>query len=102
VKEYDIYVPLFYNDGKAIEAPKFLTLHKGLVKRFKALTFFPQPNKGTWTLANVEYTDEIVIYRVLTDKSPKTRRFFVKLKAKLKKELRQEDILIVERSVKII
>jgi hypothetical protein len=26
VKEYDIFVPLFYNDGRPVEAEKFQTL----------------------------------------------------------------------------
>jgi hypothetical protein len=34
VKEYDIFVPLFYNDGSSIEAMKFQRLHTELLVQF--------------------------------------------------------------------
>ena len=46
MKEYDVFVPLFYNDGIPIEAEKFQELQEILLDRFEGLTFFPQPNKG--------------------------------------------------------
>jgi hypothetical protein len=65
VKEYDIFLPLRYNDGKSIESDKFQALQKELLDRFDGLTFFPQANQGPWKLGNVTYRDEIVIDRVL-------------------------------------
>jgi hypothetical protein len=50
VKEYDIFLPLRYNDGKPIEADKFQALQKELLDRFEGLTFFPQANQGFWKL----------------------------------------------------
>jgi hypothetical protein len=63
------------------------------------LTFFPQPNQGFWKMGDVTYRDEIVIYRVLASKPRTARRFLVRLKQDLKRDLRQEEILIVERTV---
>ena len=68
VKEYEIYVPLSYNDGSAIEPRKFQQLQKRLVKEFEGLTFLPQPNQGIWKMGGVTYHDEIIIYRVQTAK----------------------------------
>jgi hypothetical protein len=102
VREYDIFVPLLYNDGTPVEAKVFQTLQSWLLKEFDGLTFFPQPNKGTWKMGSVVFHDEIVIYRVLTDRSKKTHRFFKKLKEKLKTAFRQEDILIVVRNVGVV
>ena len=48
MKEYDIFIPLYYNDGSPIEAVKFQDLQSRLLKRFAGLTYFPQPNKGFW------------------------------------------------------
>ena len=99
MKEYDLFVPLYYNDGSPIEPAKFRDLQRRLLEEFEGLTFFPQPNQGFWRMENVTYRDEIVIYRVLTSKVRMARRFFLHLKADLKRDLKQEEILIVERDV---
>jgi hypothetical protein len=99
VKEYDIFIPLYYNDGTSIEPKKFQKLQTALLEHFDGLTFFPQPNEGFWKMANVTYRDEIVIYRVLSKKRRSARSFLSKLKATLKDEFQQEEILIVERDV---
>jgi hypothetical protein len=102
VKEYDIFVPLTYNDGSPIEATKLQRIHKILLDRFEGLTYFPQPNEGYWTMANVTYKDEIVIYRVLTTKTGSARKFLKRFKEKLKQDLKQEEILIIERDVRAL
>lgn len=84
MKEYDIFVPLYFNDGSPIEAVKFQRLQTELLENFDGLTFFPQPNEGFWKLGNVTYRDEIVIYRVLTNRVRSARRFLSKLKQRLK------------------
>lgn len=99
MKEYDIYVPLYYNDGSPIEPIVFRNLHRRLLEQFQGLTFFPQPNEGFWKMGDVVYRDEIVIYRVLCSKPRTARRFLQRLKAELKQDLQQEEILIVERDV---
>ncbi len=66
MKEYDLYVPLTYNDGRPIESRKLVRLRNRLLREFGGLTFFPQSNEGFWTVAGVTYRDEIVIYRVIT------------------------------------
>jgi hypothetical protein len=99
VKEYDIFLPLRYNDGKPIELIKFWQLQERLLGQFSGLTYFPQPNQGFWKLGDVTYRDEIVIFRVLASDSRKARRYLRELKEECKAELRQEEILIVERDV---
>jgi len=102
VKEYDIFVPLYFNDGSPIEALKFQRLQAELLENFEGLTFFPQPNEGFWKLGGVTYRDEIVIYRVLTNRVRSARRFLSRLKQRLKHELQQEEILIIERDVETL
>lgn len=101
MKEYDNFVPLYYNDGTAIEPVKFQRLQAELLERFDGLTFFPQPNEGFWKMGEVTYRDEIVIYRVLTS-TRTARRILAQLKERLKRELGQEEILIVERDVETL
>ena len=99
MQEYDLFVPLFYNDGTSIESAMFPDLQARLLDEFGRLTFFPQPDQGFWRMGNVTYRDEIVIYRVIATKPRTARRFLTRLKEELKKRLRQVEILIVERTV---
>jgi hypothetical protein len=99
VKEYDLFVPLRYNDGTPVEAVKFQVLQARLLEYFNGVTFFPQPNQGLWRMAGVTYRDEIVIFRVVAGNVRSARRFLKRLKEELKTTLRQEEIFIVERDV---
>ncbi len=102
MKEYDLFIPLYYNNGSPIEPRKFQQLQTRLLDHFEGLTFFPQANEGFWKMADVTYRDEIVIYRVLASKVRSARRFLSQLKQDLKKEFQQEEILIVEREVETL
>jgi hypothetical protein len=75
VKEYELYVPITYNDGSAIESEKLISIRERLLEQFDSLTFLPQHNDGFWTMGGVTFRDSIVIYRVVTDKVRPTRRF---------------------------
>mgnify|MGYP001579853279 CR=1 FL=1 len=97
MKEYELYVPLNYNDGTPIEPGKLKRLRVKLLEQFGSLTYFPQRNQGFWKYGGVTYRDEVVIYRILTNRVPAARRFFLQLKRELMKDLKQEAILIVEK-----
>jgi hypothetical protein len=102
VKEYELYLPLRLNDGRAVDAKTIERIGEDLLDEFGGVTFFPQPNEGRWRMGHVEFRDEIVIFRVLTADARAARRFFRKLKASLKRELEQEEILIVEKDAEAI
>jgi hypothetical protein len=102
VREYDIYIPLTYNDGRPIESRKLVRLRELLLEEFGGLTFFPQRNDGFWTFGGVTYRDEIVIYRVFATKAAAARRYLLKLKNELKRDLKQEEILIVEKEAELL
>jgi hypothetical protein len=102
MKEYDLFIPLFYNDGKPVEPRKLKALRERLPEVFDGLTIFPQPNDGFRKIGDVTYRDQIVIYRVIAGRSRAARRFLTQLKEDLKHELRQEEVLIIERDVKIL
>jgi hypothetical protein len=59
-------------------------------------------NEGFWMVVGVTYRDAIVIYRVLTSDAQEARQFLSALKERLKEELQQEDILIVEREAETL
>jgi hypothetical protein len=66
------------------------------------VTFFPQASEGLWRAGGVTYRDEIVIFRVLTTDAPGAHRFLSSLKEDLKRELRQEEVLVIERDVEML
>ena len=102
MKEYDLFIPLNYNDGSPIEGRKFQQVHERLLAHFDGLTFFPQPNVGAWKMGHVIFRDEIVIYRVPASRVQASRKYLARLKEQLKKEFEQEEILIVERDVRTL
>jgi hypothetical protein len=102
VKEYDIFIPLHYNDGRPIEPAKFQNLQSRLLERFEGLTYFPQPNQGFWRFGDITYRDEIVIFRVISREASGSRAFLAEPKEDLRKEFRQEEILIIEREIGLL
>ncbi|MEX0702443.1 MAG: hypothetical protein WD069_10145 [Planctomycetales bacterium] len=102
MKEYELFVPLRYNDGSTVESRKIERIGERLLDQFGGVTFFPQPNEGSWKMGHVTFHDEIVIFRVLTSNARVARRFFRQLKADLKEDLRQEEILIVEKDAEVL
>ena len=100
--EYDVYLPLTYNDGSAIEPDKIARLKQHLTDQFGGLTFFPQRNEGTWKIGRTSFRDDIVIVRVLSEEVRESREFFRRLKEELRTELNQQHVLIVERKVEIL
>lgn len=102
MKEDDLFLPLRYNDGTLIEPVKFQVLQARLLEYFNGVTFFPQPNQGQWKMGEVTYTDEIVIYRVVTGNVRAARQFMKRLKQDLLTAFRQKEILIIERDVKTV
>lgn len=102
MKEYDLFIPLRYNDGTPIEHRKLRSLQDRLLDEFGGLTFFPQPNEGYWRMGAVTFRDEIIIFRVIASRARTARRFLIRLKKELKRDLQQEEILIVERDVETL
>ena len=99
MKEYDVFVPLFYNNGFPIEPAKFQELQGALLEQFEGLTYFPQANQGFWKFGDITYRDEIVIYRVISQDPAASREYLTNLKERLKRAFDQLDILIIERDV---
>lgn len=102
MKEYELYVPVNYNDGTPVEDSFIDEIGETLLAQFNGVTMFPQRNEGRWKMGNVVFHDQIVIFRVLTEDPRRARKFFRQFKEKLKKDLDQEEILIVEKDANAI
>jgi hypothetical protein len=97
--EYELYVPLHYNDGRRIDPEKLRALKKRLVDQFGGLTHFRQENEGLWKIGDHTFRDRVEILRVLVNDEGAARKYFTQLKADLTREWEQQDFLIVTRQV---
>jgi hypothetical protein len=102
MKEYDLYLPLAFNDGRPISAEELARIRKMLLDEFGGFTHFPQENEGVWKLGGAVFRDKVVILRILSDRPEETRRFFAELRTELMCSLEQADVLIVERDVALV
>ena len=100
--EYDVFLPLTYNDGAPVEPDKIADLKRRLQERFGGLTFFPQKMEGLWKVGHATFRDEIVIIRVVSEEVRRSRAYFRRLKGELKRIFRQGDVLIIERKVEVL
>jgi hypothetical protein len=97
--EYELYLPLHYNDGRPIDAEKLKNLKRRLVDEFGGLTHFRQENEGLWKIGEHTFRDRIEIVRVLANDEVSAQAYFAQLKSDLTKDWGQQDFLIVSRQV---
>ena len=104
MRRYEIYLPLKYNDGKEIESEKIKQISEELIGRFGAITVSSRssPYQGTWKYGGVEYIDDIIKIDVVTSGDKITKKFLKDFKERIKKSLRQKDILITTHGIQVI
>ena len=97
--EYELYLPLHYNDGRPIDPEKLKNLKKRLVDEFGGLTHFRQENEGLWKIGDHTFRDRVEIVRVLASDEVSAQKYFAQLKSDLTRDWNQQDFLIVSRAV---
>ncbi len=104
MKKYEIYLPLKYNDGREIEAEKIKQIREELIAVFSAITVSSQsaPYQGTWKYGGVDFIDDIIKIEIFAVGDRKTERFFKRFKQRLKRLLKQIDILITAQEIRTI
>ena len=102
MKEYDIYVPRNYNDGSPVEKVKLKRVKQLLTDEFGGVTQFRLGKRGWWRMGAVIFRDKIDIFRVFGGNTRRARAFLRRLKEHLKDDLKQEEILIVEKEAKML
>ncbi|HIC91286.1 MAG TPA: hypothetical protein EYP21_04340 [Syntrophaceae bacterium] len=92
--QYDIYIPLKYNDGRNIEPHKFDLTRQELIKQFGGLTIIPAEGsiEGWWKFGDRIIRDEIKIYRVSATQHDAI--FWQTYKETLRNRFEQEEIFI--------
>ena len=97
MREFDIYLPSTYRDGKPVDPEKVRRIKETLVTAFGGYTHFPQKSEGAWKMGGVTFRDEVTIIRILDDGSAKFDLH--SFKQELERDLQQEAVLIVSREV---
>ena len=100
--EYELYLPLYYNDGRPIDPDKLKHLKRRLVDEFGGLTHFRQENEGLWKIGEHTFRDRIEIVRVLASDEDSAQKYFLQLKSDLVRDWNQQDFLIVTRQVSAV
>ena len=94
-------MPLKYNNGAAIEPEKLKQIRQQLMAVFGAITVSSKsaPFEGTWRYGGVEFVDDIVRIEVITKEE---LEFFKNFKRRLRRKLRQIDVLITLQLIYVI
>ena len=94
-------MPLKYNNGAAIEPEKLKQIRQQLMAVFGAITVssISAPFEGTWRYGGVEFVDDIVRIEVITKEE---LEFFKNFKRRLRRKLRQIDVLITLQLIYVI
>ena len=93
-----------YNDGKEIEPEKIKRIREELIAVFGALTVssLSAPYQGSWKYGGVTFIDDIIKIEIITTDDRKVRTFFRSFKERLKRLLKQIDILITVQDIRTI
>jgi len=104
MREYKIYLPLKYNNGRDIEEEKLREIKADQVEAFGAITVssLSSPYQGRWKYGGVEYIDDIIKIEIVATNDRATKKFFKEFKEHLKESLRQIDILITTHGIQVI
>lgn len=101
MNKYEIYLPLKYNNGADIEPEKLEEIQQQLITVFGAMTVssLTAPFQGTWRYGGVQFVDDIIRIEIITNEE---LYYFKNFKRRLKRKLRQIDILITMQYIHTI
>ena len=99
---FEILLPLFYNDGRPIEAEKYLATDDELVQSFGATSTDQVTVRGKWKYGSIVYSDQLIRIRVDVEGIESNREAMRLLKETLKTRFEQIDIWITAHQVDLI
>jgi hypothetical protein len=99
IRSIDIYLPLDYNDGRAVPPSKYVALQEELLARFGGVTSIQRqfPLQGLWQSGTHLYQDRVVVFSVMDFRDEaqlECLRYLQRLKTRLKKKFDQLEVLI--------
>lgn len=99
----NITLPVRYNNGETISEKRFEDIEKEFLQEFNG--FSKYPIKGRWVSPSGKiYQDDNWKYEIIIaeEDHAETRDYLVNLKKKLKKELKQLELLFTMNKIDII
>jgi hypothetical protein len=99
---FEILLPQFYNDGRAIEDQKFLQTDDELVAAFGATSTDTVIVRGHWLYHSTIYEDRLVRVRIDVEDSPQNWQKMRDIKEVLKLRFEQIDIWIAAHRIEIL
>jgi hypothetical protein len=100
MQEYEIYLPMTYNDGSQVDPEIIQRIKDTLAAQFGGYTYLRQRNEGVWKIGGVTFRDEITLLRVLDNGG--TAFDMADFKRQIERLLRQNTVLIVARPISIV
>jgi hypothetical protein len=102
-RRYDLYLPLAFNDGRAIPAEQFEGVERKLLDRFGGVTSQQRefPMRGIWQGGTQLYFDQVIVMTVLDFRRGGSTRFIAGLKRELLHTFDQLEILITESAMRV-
>lgn len=99
---FEILLPLFYNDGRAVEDQKLVQTDDDLVALFGATSTDTVIVRGHWLYQSTIYEDRLVRIRIDVEDTPLNWQKMRDLKEVLKVRFEQIDIWISAHRIEII
>ena len=99
---FEILLPLFYNDGRAIEPEKFLVTDEELIKQFGAISTDTVVVRDRWTYQSTVYSDQLVRVRFDVEDVPDNWEAVRRTKEILKSRFDQLDIWVTAHRIEIV
>ena len=99
---FEILLPLFYNDGRAIEREKFLETDDEVVQLFGAASTDTVVVRGRWLYQSTLYQDQLLRVRLDVEDTPENWQSVRTFKETLKVRFDQVDIWITAHRIDII
>src|SRR6266568_6467412 len=99
---FEILLPLFYNDGQAIERETFVQTDDELVQRLGSTSTDTVVVRGNWLYQSTIYHDQLIRVRIDVDDTPEHWQAMRDIKELLKARYQQLDIWITAQRIEIV
>jgi hypothetical protein len=99
---FEILLPLFYNDGRAIEDQKFVATDDELVANFGATSTDSVAVRGQWHYQSTIYEDRLIRVRIDVEDTAENWQQMRDIKEVLKQRFEQIDIWISAHRIEIL
>lgn len=99
---FEILLPLYYNDGRSIEAEHFVATDDDLVRLFGSLSTETVVVRGKWTYQSTIFSDQLIRARVDVEDTPENLDTMRHFKETLKARFDQLDIWITAHRIDIV